>query len=81
MGTTALGRMAGDLEEVPGPAGGGGWMMVVPMCELAGHLWMEEGAAPIYSRAAREAALVLRWVSFPRRGAGRCRNSPGKTDR
>jgi ADP-ribose pyrophosphatase YjhB (NUDIX family) len=31
---------------------------VVPAYELAGQLWMEEGAAPIYSRAAREAALA-----------------------
>jgi ADP-ribose pyrophosphatase YjhB (NUDIX family) len=31
---------------------------VVPAHELAGQLWMEEGAAPIYSRAAREAALA-----------------------
>ena len=31
---------------------------VVPAHELAGHLWTEEGAAPIYSRAAREAALA-----------------------
>jgi len=31
---------------------------VVPAHELARHLWMEDGAAPIYSRAAREAGLV-----------------------
>jgi ADP-ribose pyrophosphatase YjhB (NUDIX family) len=31
---------------------------VVPAHELARHLWMEEGAAPIYSRAAREAELA-----------------------
>ncbi|HEY6297923.1 MAG TPA: NUDIX domain-containing protein [Streptosporangiaceae bacterium] len=54
---------------------------VVPAHELAGHLWMEAGAAPIYSRAAREAALALRRVSLPRRGAGRCRNPPGGTAR
>ncbi len=30
---------------------------VVPARHLARHLWMEDGAAPIYSRAAREAAL------------------------
>jgi len=52
---------------------------VVPAHELAGHLWMEEGAAPIYSRAAREALLTLWRVSLPWRGAGRCRNSPGGT--
>jgi ADP-ribose pyrophosphatase YjhB (NUDIX family) len=54
---------------------------VVPAGELAGCLWMEEGAAPIYSRAAREAALALRRVRPPSRGAGRCRSSPGKTAR
>jgi ADP-ribose pyrophosphatase YjhB (NUDIX family) len=31
---------------------------VVPARELARHLWMEDGAEPIYSRAAREAALA-----------------------
>lgn len=31
---------------------------VVPARDLAGHLWMEEGAAPIYSRAAMEAELA-----------------------
>jgi 8-oxo-dGTP pyrophosphatase MutT (NUDIX family) len=31
---------------------------VVPTGELAGQLWMEDGAEPIYSRAAREAALA-----------------------
>ena len=31
---------------------------VVPARDLAQHLWMEDGAAPIYSRAAREAALA-----------------------
>jgi ADP-ribose pyrophosphatase YjhB (NUDIX family) len=31
---------------------------VVPAHDLAGHLWMEDGAEPIYSRAAREAGLV-----------------------
>jgi 8-oxo-dGTP pyrophosphatase MutT (NUDIX family) len=31
---------------------------VVPASELARHLWMEDGAEPIYSRAAREAALA-----------------------
>ena len=32
---------------------------VVPAGELAGHLWMEEGAAPVYSRAAAEAGLAV----------------------
>ena len=27
--------------------------------ELAGQLWMEPGAAPIYARAMREAGLIL----------------------
>jgi hypothetical protein len=31
---------------------------VVPAHELARYLWMENGAEPIYSRAAREAGLV-----------------------
>jgi ADP-ribose pyrophosphatase YjhB (NUDIX family) len=31
---------------------------VVPARELARHLWMEDGAEPIYSRAAREATLA-----------------------
>jgi ADP-ribose pyrophosphatase YjhB (NUDIX family) len=31
---------------------------VVPARDLARHLWMEDGAGPIYSRAAREAALA-----------------------
>ena len=31
---------------------------VVPAGELAGQLWMEDGTEPIYSRAAREAALA-----------------------
>jgi hypothetical protein len=31
---------------------------VVPARDLARLLWMEDGAAPIYSRAAREAALT-----------------------
>ena len=31
---------------------------VVPARDLPRHLWMEDGAGPIYSRAAREAALV-----------------------
>jgi ADP-ribose pyrophosphatase YjhB (NUDIX family) len=43
---------------------------VVPAPELAAHLWMEEGAAPIYSRAARAAELALPRVRRPRRGAG-----------
>src|SRR5579862_2937375 len=58
-----------------------GFRRVVPARELAAHLWMEEGAAPIYSRAAREALLALWPVSLPPRGAGRCRNSPGGTAR
>lgn len=32
--------------------------LVVPARDLATRLWMETGAAPIYSRAAREAALA-----------------------
>jgi hypothetical protein len=31
---------------------------VVPVGDLARRLWMEAGAAPIYSRAAREAGLA-----------------------
>jgi ADP-ribose pyrophosphatase YjhB (NUDIX family) len=31
---------------------------VVPLYSLAWHLWMENGAEPIYSRAAREAGLA-----------------------
>lgn len=31
---------------------------VVPVHDLARELWMEDGAAPIYSRAAREAGLA-----------------------
>jgi ADP-ribose pyrophosphatase YjhB (NUDIX family) len=31
---------------------------VVPVHDLARHLWMEDGAEPIYSRAAREAGLA-----------------------
>jgi ADP-ribose pyrophosphatase YjhB (NUDIX family) len=31
---------------------------VVPAGELAGRLWMETGAEPIYSRAAREAGIA-----------------------
>ena len=31
----------------------------VPRAELARHLWMEPGTAPVYARAAREAGLVL----------------------
>jgi ADP-ribose pyrophosphatase YjhB (NUDIX family) len=31
---------------------------VVPARDLARHLWMEDGAGPIYSRAAREAGLA-----------------------
>jgi hypothetical protein len=31
---------------------------VVPAHDLPMHLWMEDGAGPIYSRAAREAALA-----------------------
>ena len=31
---------------------------LVPARDLARHLWIEAGAAPIYSRAAREAALA-----------------------
>ncbi len=31
---------------------------VVPARDLARHLWMEDGAGPVYSRAAREAALA-----------------------
>ena len=31
---------------------------MVPARDLARHLWIEDGAAPIYSRAAREAALA-----------------------
>jgi hypothetical protein len=34
------------------------FLRVVPARELAGHLWMEEGAAPVYSRAALEAELA-----------------------
>ena len=30
---------------------------VVPARDLARHLWTEDGSAPIYSRAAREAEL------------------------
>jgi hypothetical protein len=74
MGTAALGRMAGDRDEVEVPASAGRWSM-------AAHLWMEEGAAPIYSRAAREALLALWPVSLPPRGPGRCRNSPAGTAR
>ncbi|GAA5187277.1 hypothetical protein GCM10023322_35300 [Rugosimonospora acidiphila] len=32
--------------------------LVVPAYDLAKHLWMEEGAEPMYSRAAREAGLA-----------------------
>lgn len=31
---------------------------VVPARDLARHLWLEDGAEPIYSRAAREAGLA-----------------------
>jgi hypothetical protein len=31
---------------------------VVPGRELARYLWMEDGAGPIYSRAAREAGIA-----------------------
>jgi 8-oxo-dGTP pyrophosphatase MutT (NUDIX family) len=31
---------------------------LVPARDLATHLWMEDGAQPLYSRAAREAALA-----------------------
>jgi ADP-ribose pyrophosphatase YjhB (NUDIX family) len=31
---------------------------VVPIHDLARHLWMEDGAEPVYSRAAREAGLA-----------------------
>src|SRR6185437_1619660 len=31
---------------------------VVPARDLALHLWMEDGAGPVYSRAAREAELA-----------------------
>jgi 8-oxo-dGTP pyrophosphatase MutT (NUDIX family) len=31
---------------------------VVPVQDLAAHLWTEDGAGPIYSRAAREAGLA-----------------------
>ena len=31
---------------------------VVPVGELARQLWMEDGAAPIHSRAAREAGIA-----------------------
>jgi len=31
---------------------------LVPAHELARHLWIEDGARPIYSRAAREAGLA-----------------------
>ena len=31
---------------------------LVPARDLARHLWIEDGAGPIYSRAAREAALA-----------------------
>jgi hypothetical protein len=44
---TALGPIALDGEEVPAPS------------DLAGHLWIEPGAGPIYARAAREAGLTL----------------------
>lgn len=30
----------------------------VPARDLATHLWMEDGAGPVYSRAAREAGLA-----------------------
>lgn len=35
-----------------------GFRRVVPARDLPVHLWMEDGAGPIYSRAAREAALA-----------------------
>jgi ADP-ribose pyrophosphatase YjhB (NUDIX family) len=37
----------------------------IPASDLAGHLWIEPGAGPIYARAAREAGLTLRRHFFP----------------
>jgi ADP-ribose pyrophosphatase YjhB (NUDIX family) len=37
----------------------------IPASDLAGHLWIEPGAGPIYARAAREAGLTLHRHFFP----------------
>jgi len=69
---TALGPIAPDGEEVPAPIWRAEvtlapwrpqheipFRRTIPASDLAGHLWIEPGAGPIYARAAREAGLTL----------------------